>query len=698
MNRATLKASKFTPPFMNSSEAMTNKLPGKARHGGQQRKEQPKRRREHMSIKGYGRARRFRLAGLLASSWTLLAACLPSDQSRDADSNTDLQVPPPVVREVTAAPAVIDPSILEARKFQEAPILAERVRAGDLPPVSDRLPDNPLVIQPLKQIGVYGGTLRRALLGDISENPGVSKTLSDNLMGYERPLATGVHLNLAESYEYSDEGRSVTFRIKKGVKWSDGAPFTVDDILFWYYDVEHNDDARYEIVPDSSWLVDGKPIQMEKIDDHTLRVVSRKPLGRILYNFCADASMWPKHYFAPLHPAYEPTATYADFRAASTPAQRLMKPGAPQIGAWMPVQWVRGQRIVYERNPYYWKVDTEGNQLPYMDRIEFNIIPDLQVMLLKVVNGELDVFGRYSFLDMYPTLKTEEAKGGFTLRLAGPGSGPAFYLNWDAERPGLREAFRDRQVRMAMSHAIDREEISQIVYHGLMVPSGCAFGKSNPYFSEEAFKKYIDYDPELARQLLDQAGYVHPDGERYRQLKDGSTFEVTIDISGTSMKDVCELVQTHWEAVGIKVNLNIALRDIIWPRRLNGEFEIHQWGFEGPQDPLSRLNEWAIMTDTVPFWHRSASKEGPEWLWEATRAIQSVRTTVDPVQVRGLMETVQDRYSENVPVIVVGSIYLPWGASDRLGNVPDKMSLDDVFRGMRAFYHEQVFIHPDRRL
>ena len=379
-----------------------------------------------MSIKGYGRARRFRLAALLASSWTLLAACLPSDQSRDADSNMDPQVPPSVVREVTAAPAAIDQSILEARSFQEAPILAERVRAGNLPPVSDRLPDSPLVIQPLKQIGVYGGTLRRALLGDISEHPGVSKTLSDNLMGYERPLATGLHLNLAESYEYSDEGRTVTFRIRKGVKWSDGAPFTVDDILFWYYDVEHNDDARYEIVPDSSWLVDGKPIQMEKIDDHTLRVVSRKPLGRILYNFCADSSMWPKHYFAPLHPAYEPTATYTDFRTASTPAQRLMKPGAPQLGAWMPVQWVRGQRIVYERNPYYWKVDTEGNQLPYMDRIEFNIIPDLQVMLLKVVNGELDVFGRYSFLDMYPTLKTEEAKGGFTLGLAGPGSGPAF--------------------------------------------------------------------------------------------------------------------------------------------------------------------------------------------------------------------------------------------------------------------------------
>ncbi len=107
-----------------------------------------------------------------------------------------------------------------------------------------------------------------------------------------------MHLNLAESYEYTDEGRTVTFRIRKGVRWSDGAPFTVDDILFWYYDVEHNGDARDVAIPESAWMVDGKPVQMEKVDDHTLRVHSHKPLGRILYNFCSDSSMWPKHIFA----------------------------------------------------------------------------------------------------------------------------------------------------------------------------------------------------------------------------------------------------------------------------------------------------------------------------------------------------------------------------------------------------------------
>jgi peptide/nickel transport system substrate-binding protein len=642
-------------------------------------------------------ARWFRLAGLMAGSSILLGACLRSDQDPISQDDAGQEPNSALAQEVFAAPAAIDPAILEGRIFKEAPMLAERVEKGELPPVADRLPVNPLVIRPLKQIGVYGGTLRRALLGDIVEVPGVSKTLSDNLMGYERPLPTGVQLNLAEGYEYCDEGRTAIFRIRQGVRWSDGAPFTVDDILFWYYDVMHNGDARDVAIPDSAWMVDGKPIQMEKIDDHTLRIFSHKPLGRILYNFCTDSSMWPKHFFAPLHPTYERTATYADFRTASTNAQRYMKPGMPQLGAWMPVQWVRGQRIVYERNPYYWKVDTAGNQLPYIDRIVFNIIPDLQVILIKFINGELDVFGRYAFLDMYPTLKAEEAKGSFRLGLSGPGSGPAFYLNWDARKPGLREAFRDKRVRMAMSHAINREEINQIVYHGLMVPSGYAFGKANPYFSEEAFKKYSAYDPELARRLLDEAGYVRPESDAYRRLKDGATFEVTIDVSGTFAKDVSELVRAHWEAVGIKVNLNIALRDIIWPRRVSGEFEIHHWGFEGPQEPLNRLNDWAIMSDTVPFWHRNAYREGPEWLWEATRAIQNVRTTVDPVRVRELMEQARDLHAENVPAIVVGATYHVWGATDRLGNVPDEMFLDDVFRGMRAFYQEQVFIHPDRR-
>jgi len=317
------------------------------------------------------------------------------------------------------------------------------------------------VVVPLDTIGVYGGTLRRALTGDIVQTAGVNKTLSENLMGLERPLPNSIELNLAEHYAFEDEGRVAIFRIRKGIKWSDGHPFTVDDILFWYHDMEMNDDARDAPLPSSVWLVDGQPIGMEKVDDHTLKVFSSLPLGRVLNAFCLDNVAYAKHVFSQYHPKYNKEATYEAFRDSTTSAQLIMKPGVPRLSAWVPVEWVRGQRIVYARNPYYWKVDSAGNQLPYADRLVFNVIQDPQVILLKFVNGEIDLFGRYAQIDMFPTLQSEERKGKFHLRITGPERGPAFYLNWDTPKPALREAFRNLQVRKVLSYAVNREEINQ---------------------------------------------------------------------------------------------------------------------------------------------------------------------------------------------------------------------------------------------
>ncbi len=150
-------------------------------------------------------------------------------------------------REVkTTAPASIDPMILANRTFHEAPMLTAKVKAGELPPVNERLPDNPLVVVPLEEIGTYGGTIRRALTGDVIQTQGPVKAFNDNLMGYERPYPPkSIQLNLAESFDLSDDGKTAIAKIRKGVKWSDGVPFTVDDILFWYYDMEFNDDVRH---------------------------------------------------------------------------------------------------------------------------------------------------------------------------------------------------------------------------------------------------------------------------------------------------------------------------------------------------------------------------------------------------------------------------------------------------------------------
>lgn len=319
-------------------------------------------------------------------------------------------------------------------------MLAERVAAGELPPVGDRLPENPLVVVPLDEIGRYGGTINRALTGEVVQVSGISKTLSENLMGYERPMPNRILYNLAERHEFLDEGRTALFYLRKGLKWSDGHPFTVDDILFWYHDMWVDPDARRSPLFPTQYLVEGEPIEMEKVDDHTIRFRSHKPLGGILHNLSQDYIALPKHVFAPLHPRYNPESTYEALRDATTRAKRILTPGIPRMSPWVPVEWKRDQQVVYERNPYYFKIDSAGNQLPYADRLVFHIIPDRQVILLKFINGELDLFGRYTQINMLPTLRANEPKGDVypEVRDTDARLGPTPQLGYSASRTQTR--------------------------------------------------------------------------------------------------------------------------------------------------------------------------------------------------------------------------------------------------------------------
>jgi peptide/nickel transport system substrate-binding protein len=620
-----------------------------------------------------------------------LVGCLSNDpQLGDADTSATNEQE--AGKQTTTAPHTLDPSILESRAFGEAPILAERVRAGELPPVSERLPESPLVVVPMEEIGRYGGTLRRALTGDIVQTPGVSKTLNENLMGYEQPIPKSILYNLAKSHEFLDDGRIALFKIRKGIKWSDGVPFTVDDILFWYNDMTLNDDARANPLFPSAWLVEGKPIQMEKVDDLTLRITSHQPLGRILNLLCTDWIAFPKHILADQHPKYNATADFQALKDSTTTAQMLYNPRYPRISAWAPVEWSRGQRIVYERNPYYYKVDSAGNQLPYADRLVFNVIQDTQVILLKFINGEIDFLGRYAQINMFDMMKSEERKGKFRVYLGTPVPVSTFSINWDAKRLPLRRAFRDKRVRIALSHAMNRVEIGEILYSGLLKPAGFAFAPASQFYSEEAAQNYITFDPELSRRLLDEAGYTDSDGDGVRELDDGTPFSLTIDVIPGMGVDVCQLVSDYWQNIGIKITLFVALRDIIVPLLTAGDFEIHWW-WSTSDDALVKRENWGHMSKNTPEWHREAATEGPAWLHEATRLIEESGTTVDTAQVRRNMNQIRDLYAEHVPILIPGFAYHVWGASTRLGNVPEESTTADPYRGWsRPVFHEQIFI------
>ncbi len=636
-------------------------------------------------------------AASTALTLAALAGCVPAEApegvfEQDAVLTVDrspaccVDLPPP------ARPEVIDPAILRERRFGEAPSLAAKVRAGQLPPVAERLPDNPLVVTPIHEIGTYGGTLRRSNSADVGRENVLERTLSENLLGWERPIPQTIEPNLAEDYEFQDDGRTVVFRLRRGLRWSDGHPFTADDILFWYEDMQLNDDARVYPFFSPNWTVDGEPLRMEKVDGHTLRISSHKPLGRIREILTDDIIAYPKHILAPLHPRYNPEATYADFRRATTAAQLVYEPGIPRLSAWVPTEWRKGQRVVYERNPYYWKIDTAGNQLPYADRLVFEIIPNSEIVLFKFINGEIDLIARIAQGEAYPTLKAYEQHRPFCVYYAPPVPQDSLNFNWDAPDPRQRKAFRNRDVRIALSHAINRAEISAIAMHGLMLPSGYALGPTSPYHNPDQFYRYAEYDPDLARHLLDKAGYTDRNGDGWRQYPDGGRFEITIDVeSDKRSTTIPELVREHWEAVGVRTHLNIAHSSIVFQRRLNARFEVLDRGF--PHDIEVQAEHFGIMGANFPFWHPRADREGPEWLHEATAELRTAFATIDPDERRAHFERVRDLHNKHIPMIGIGAMRETWAASDRLGNVPCEAYLDGIYRGWeRPLLHEQIFI------
>jgi peptide/nickel transport system substrate-binding protein len=449
--------------------------------------------------------------------------------------------------------------------------------------------------------------------------------------------------------------------------------------------------------PPASWVIEGTPIELEQIDDFSLRFSAPDPMGRIEYALCDDVIAYPKHVLRNFHPRYNPKATYQEFRTRYSHTQRILSPGIPRLSAWIPVEWIKGQRIVCERNPYYWKVDTKGNQLPYADRLEFLLTSDPQIILLKFLNGELDLFGRYSSVEMTPSLRQAEKNGEFVLRFTEPDRGPAFYLNWDAPNPLLRGALRNRDVRIALSIAINREEINHTLYYGLLQTGGYSFSPSNRFFSKTAFQTYAEYNPERAASLLDLSGYIDTNDDGVREFPDGSPFQITIDVR-TEQTQLCELILDYWTRLGIKVHLFPALRDILLERRQNGRFEVLAWPLlEGPTDPLFRPHDWAIMHSRAPFWHRNASTEGPAWLAEATDHMKQAMVTFDPDELRRHMTRIRDLHSENIPVIAIGCLRFPWGANTRVGNVPRRNTTGDSYRGWsRPLFHEQLFIRSAR--
>ncbi len=466
----------------------------------------------------------------------------------------------------------------------EAPMWKERVKAGGLPPVEKRLPQDRLVVEPNDRIGAYGGEWRSVLEGSPTGDFGELPTT----VGYEgltrwNPEFTELIPNVALRYEVEDDGTVLTFSLRKGMKWSDGKPFTADDLLFAYNDVALH--PELSPVPPSYAVSGGKPAALEKVDDHTVRFRFSVANGLFLQYLATPSALnlveRPSHYLRQFHKAYnkdvdqlakqEKFSDWVELFFAK--ADLWANTELPRVHAWVPTNAASdGQRMTFERNPYYWKVDPDGSQLPYLDKVVFDHVNNHQLSLLRASNGEMDFEARRFYRDysQKPVLARNRDRGNYNfvdLRSMYAVS-VGLYLNLTHKDPVKRQIFQNKNFRIGLSHAINRQEIIKTVFQGQGEPYQVAPLPDSPYYDKEMATQYVTYDVDAANSFLDRAGYAKRDDKGVRLGPDGRKISFAIDVASDREDYVgsVELVRTHLREVGIEVQTKSESVSLIYER------------------------------------------------------------------------------------------------------------------------------------
>ena len=572
--------------------------------------------------------------------------------------------------------------------YNEAPMLADMVAAGDLPAVEERLPATPLVLEPIEEIGTYGGTLRRG-----SANVGGYLTLNmtrEPMMMWNLPI-TGdgpIQPNLAESWEANDDFTQWTVHLRQGVKWSDGEPFTTADVEFFWVDNALNENVTGAGI--GTLLQGGEPPALEVVDEYTLTYTYTNPFPSFAEAHATLQEIaWPKHYMSQFHPEYTDGATYEDYNLMTAIENGR---GTVTLQAWMLEEYVAGEFYNLVRNPYYFKVDPEGNQLPYMDRVTIELVEDRQAVALGNVTGQFDMDAMWVGVQ-HIQLFTEAIQDGRDISLTfADFAGVAFYFNLDHPDPVKRAAFRDNSFRRAFSMAINRQEIGDLFYAGLFTPAGTVFAPGSGYYTEEDSELWAIYDPDGARALLDEAGYADTDGDGFRESPDGEALQVVIQVGVHDLyTPIVELMTEYMADIGLNMLMDADDQTLVAERFTAGDFEIHTWDRDGADYPLGASFSWiAPAGPGTPPWHQNWEEDpvSDEFLRVAELMSQATTLTADE---RGpALTEVSHLHADNVWTVATGFWRRPFIKSNRLGNAPDVISRNAQV-GIASWQHATLF-------
>ncbi|MCM2458657.1 ABC transporter substrate-binding protein [Rhizobium sp. CG4] len=592
--------------------------------------------------------------------------------------------------------------------FTEAEMLKDLVGEGKLPALADRLPLNPLIVTPLERVGSHGGDWNSAIVGGGSLSMLFRYQAYEPLLRYS-PDWSGVVPNVAEHYEANADATEFTFRLRKGMKWSDGEPFTTEDILFWYEDI-----FNYEGLDDvgqNHLRSGGKKARFEAVDDVTFKVIFAAPNGlfplRLAWANDDQTTRAPKHYLKQFHIKYNKNAEEeAKKKGASGWIQLFQREAGlvvdneffqnsqrPVIHAWK-MTVAPGQstdRAIAERNPFYWKVDPDGKQLPYLDRIVYQMVADPQVLLLKAMQGEIDLMDQYIATPANRAVlydAQEQGNFGFYTLTSTETNEMVFQLNLNHPNEFKRQLYNNKDFRAALSMSLDRQAIIDTVFIGQGTVSQPALRAEDPLYNERLATQFTQYDPEGAIALLDKI-LPNKDGEGYRLDDSGKRLTVIfeIDQARATFLDIFQLALPMFQAVGVDVQMRTMDRSL-WEVRVRQGIEYdataHRFGGNGgiaaildPRYYIPNTTE-ALYAKGWQLWYRDPSSKGavepPQPVKDALALYDRVLGSANPDEQKKLMAEILEIAADQFYVF---GICLPtdsYGVVKKdMRNVPETM-------------------------
>ncbi|MGN6551355.1 MAG: ABC transporter substrate-binding protein [Pararhizobium sp.] len=608
--------------------------------------------------------------------------------------------------------------------LDEPPALRDAVADGVVPAMRERLPKNPKRIDfkaEGKSVGRYGGSIR-TLLGQASDTRLITVNEYCRLIGFNRKLM--LEPDILEAFEAQDD-RVFTLKLREGHRWSDGHPFTTEDFRYWWEDVATNPKLNEGAV-DPAMQPGGKMPKFTVVDALTLVYEWPGPNPQLPLSLAGASPLYiymPAHYMKQFNIKYaDPKALaqkvrearVADWSALHIRKGRMYRqqnPDLPVLDPWQNTTAHISQRAVFERNPYFHRVDPEGRQLPYVDRIVVSL-GSTGLIAAETGAGQSDLQSRYVQFSDYTFLKQASKHHDYEVRLWTDckSSDVALYPNVNVSDPVWHTLMNDANFRRALSIGLNRHELNEQLYFGLAKPGGNTVLRESPLYEPKYDELWIGHDPTRANRMLDDIGLSRRDDDGVRLMEDGRRMELVVESAGERAveADAMELVRYHWADLGIKVFVRPLQLDLLRQRFLNGDTKMtvatgldigHATANSDPAQlaPVSTAQPnwplWGQYTETMG----RAGKLPP--VGPASRLLSLYhrwRQSGEESERRAIWTEMLTIYAEEVFSIgIAGETIQPIVVNRRLKNVPEKgiyawepTAFFGVYRPDTFFYDE----------